>query len=190
MRKLGERDATQASLQEPATAVSEETLKPAVTTNIAVDNVGIVGAGRSGGPAVSKALPGVEMETPAVGVNKSASAPLSSPVAVTEPTVTQHPQRPISHVDPTPASRPTTSVSPVSPAPSSVARTQPEIDDVAARQVRPDRGTPALEAAERDRPTTAAAVGRPAEPDSRPNPSQTQRAEIPVTDPPHALVSS
>ncbi|PZU13700.1 MAG: hypothetical protein DI591_12965 [Citromicrobium sp.] len=189
MRERGKSEHTQAAVQESSVEVSEETSRPAVTTDIAAGKVGNADTGRASDPAMSEALSGVEMKTPAVEANESASAQPSPRVPVSEPTVTQELQPPISHANSGSASRPNTSMSPVSPALSSLPRTQPEIGNVASRQVRPDKGPPALEAAEPDRPTTAAAVGRPVEINSPAYPSKTKRAEIPVTDAPHAPVS-
>ena len=190
MRVQGLSDARQAPLHEQSTVVSAPISTPAVTTDIEADIVGMIDTGRSLGPAVSKAVPAVEIETPAIQANGMASAPPSPSAPVTEPTVTQEPQPPISHVNSGPASRPTTSVSPVSPAPSSLPRTQSGIGDVASRQVQSDKDPLAFEAAEPERPTTAAAVGRPVEPNSPAHASQIQRAEIPVCDAPRAPVSS
>ncbi|WP_199504762.1 MobA/MobL family protein [Qipengyuania sp. YIM B01966] len=189
MRERRESDAAQAPLQEPSAAVAEETPKPALKTDIAVDNVGKVDTGRSGGPAVSEALSDVEMGLPAVEASRSASTSPSPPVPATQSTDTQEPQPPILRINPAPASRPAMPVSLVSPAAVNPPQTQLEIGEVAPRPVQPKEGPLAVEPTETERPTTAAAVGRPIEPDSRPNPSQTQRAETPSTDAPHAPVS-
>ncbi|GGD55966.1 hypothetical protein GRI62_03110 [Erythrobacter arachoides] len=138
-RERGERDATQASLQEPATAVSEETPKPAVTTDIAVDNVGMVDAKNRLSPAVSEITSSVEKQARPMPADESASAPPLSPIPVTQPTASQAPLPPTINVDSAPSSRLITSVPAPSPgsanAPQTPREGEPDRDELSNKPV-------------------------------------------------------
>ncbi|KLE35961.1 MobA/MobL family protein [Aurantiacibacter luteus] len=126
MRERDKREATQASLQEPATAVSEETSRLALTTDIAVDNVGKVDAKSRPAPAVSEITSSVEKLARLMPADVSANAPPLSSIPVSQPIASQAPLPPTVNDETAPASRPKTSLPAPSPGPGSAQQMLPE----------------------------------------------------------------